>query len=495
MYNLLDEPWLPVRRGIDTETVGLRELFRRAHEFEDLAVPVPPAAAGLLRILYAMTARVTGLDQPADWSNRQLDVLERGRFDPGAVDAYYDRFPGRFDLFDEQRPWLQDPRLAAECPKSSGVNKLAFDRPAGNTQVWFGHHTDAAAVPVSAPQAAWYLVAQLYYGASGRCTSRAVGGQQFANMSAGPLRGAMSYHPLARTLFESLVVGVPHPEDGASSEDRCPWERDELPDPLGRPDPLTWPGGMLTGRYRHAILLVPASGGGEVTDAYLTWGRRTAPEDYPDPYVVHKRSKQGSWYQLPADSARALWRDVDALLADNDDEARGSRRPTIMTDWKDLPIGEHGRVRAFGFDQDGQAKDRQWFTATTPPIVRWLEENDPEAANGIRGLREQAEMVGRRLETVLKAVWREMVNVTGGDRPPEGPWATRAAGHYWSQAEGVFWRHVERRNFDAARASFLSLGHDAIEYAAGAHTSRRIVKAVTAAHRRLSSRPTERKTA
>ena len=27
------------------------------------------------------------------------------------------------------------------------------------------------------------------------------------------------------------------------------------------------------------------------------------------------------------------------------------------------------RVRAFGFDQDGQTIDRQWFTATTPPVL------------------------------------------------------------------------------------------------------------------------------
>jgi CRISPR system Cascade subunit CasA len=493
-YDLREEPWLPVRRGAETEMIGLRDLFRRAHELEDLALPVPPAAAGLLRILYAISARVTGLDRSVGWSDRQLDALDEGRFDGEAVDAYFDRFANRFNLFGD-RPWMQDPRLARQCPKASGVNKLVFDRPAGNTQVWFGHHTDTAPVPLAAPQAAWYLVAQLYYGASGRCTSRAAGGQQLANMTAGPLRSAMSYHPLGRTLFESLLAGLPAPDDSTRPGDRCPWERDELPDPLGRPDPLTWPGGMLTGRHRHAILLVPAPDGRTVVNVYLTWAWRAAPEDRPDPYVVYRRSKQRAWYQLPAKSSRALWRDVDALLADNDDEDGRSRRPAIMTDWKDLRIAPQIRIRAYGFDQDGQAKDNQWFTATTPPVLQWLKENDDEAAYGIRELRMQAEMVARRLDTVLKAAWREMVNVTGGERPPEGPWPARAAGHYWSRAEAVFWGHVERRSFDLGRPSFLRLAHDAIEYAAGAHTSRRVVKAVTAAHRRLSARPTERRSA
>ncbi len=471
--------------------VGLRELFRHAHELEDLAVPVPPAAAGLLRILYALTARVTGLDSRAGWSDRQLDVLDGGRFDPRAVEAYFDRFADRFDLFGE-RPWMQDPRLARECPKPSGVNKLVFDRPAGNTQVWFGHHTDTAPVPVGSAQAAWYLVAQLYYGAPGRCTTRAVAGQQFANMTAGPLRGAMSYHPLGRTLFESLIAGIPSPEDSARWDDRCPWERDDLPDALGRPGQLTWPGAMLTARYRHAVLLVPAADGREVVDAYLTWAWRHPPEDYPDPYVVHKRSKAGTWYQLHADGSRAVWRDVDALLADYEDD---SRRPGIMTDWADLPIAEHVRVRAYGFDQDSQAKDRQWFTASTPPVLQWLSEKDPEAAHGIRQAHQQAEMLARRLDSVLKAAWREMVHVTGGERPPPGPWAAAACDYYWPRAESVFWTHIERRTFDTTRAAFLDLAHQAIEHAAGEHSSRRVVKAVTAAHRWLSTRAAERQSA
>lgn len=49
--------------------VGLRELLERAHEIEGLAVTVPPALAGLYRVLYALTARVTGLDRLRGWRN------------------------------------------------------------------------------------------------------------------------------------------------------------------------------------------------------------------------------------------------------------------------------------------------------------------------------------------------------------------------------------------------------------------------------------------
>ncbi|MFE0590869.1 type I-E CRISPR-associated protein Cse1/CasA [Micromonospora echinospora] len=484
-FDLLDRPWIPVIAGGAPEVVGLRELFVRAAEFDDLVLPVPPAASGLWRILYAITARITGLDALGGerWRQRQDRVLDDGAFDPEAVGAYFDRYPGRFDLFDPLRPWLQDPRLATECPKLSGVNKLVFDRPAGNTQVWFGHHTDAAAVAVPAAEAAWYLIAQLYYGASGRCSSREVAGQKFANSTAGPLRGTMSYHPLGENLFESLVVGVPPGRSMQDEEpDRCPWEWDELPDPLGVPWPATWPGGALTGGARHAVLLVPDTTGEAVTDAYVTWAWRLPGAERADPYVVRRQNKEGGWYQLPADGSRALWRDVDALLGGTSEVT--TQRPDIMTAAADLQLD--GRVRAYGFDQDGQAKDRQWFSSVTPPILSWLRERDPVTADGVAALTRSAETVGRRLGVALRTAWRELTNVK--DR--QGPWARAGEAYYWTRAETIFWECVRDGRFADGHRAFARLGHAAVDHATESEAGQpRVVRAVQIAHRLLSNPP------
>ncbi|MEV5695325.1 type I-E CRISPR-associated protein Cse1/CasA [Micromonospora globbae] len=486
-FNLADRPWIPVTDGSKSELVGLRQLFVSAAEIHDLVLPVPPAASGLWRILYAITARVTGLDvlRGAQWKERQEQVLDQGGFALDDVDAYFAKYWDRFDLFDSDRPWMQDPRLTVECPKSSGVNKLVFDRPAGNTQVWFGHHTDAKAVALTPGEAAWYLIAQLYYGASGRCSSREVAGQKFANSNAGPLRGAMSYHPLGENLFESLVVGVP---PGASGQDEgpdlCPWERDELPDPLGVPWSVSWPCGALTSRARHAVLLVPDAAGEAVTDAYVTWAWRLPSAAAADPYVVRRQNKEGGWYQLPADGSRALWRDVDALLGGASEVQR--HRPDIMAAAADLCLD--GRVRAYGFDQDGQAKDRQWFTAVTPPILNWLRERDPGTADGVAVLTRVAESVGRRLGVVLRQAWREVANVN--DR--EGPWARAGEAYYWTRAEAVFWDHVRDGRFTEGGRAFARLGHEAIDHAADSDAgSPRMVRAVQTAHRLLSTPSTK----
>ena len=115
-----------------------------------------------------------------------------------AVGDYFDRWADRFDLFHPERPFGQDPRLRRNVPRPAGVNKLVFSRPVGQNPVWFGHFTDLDPVPVPTHEAAWHLIAQLYYGAAGRCASRTVEDTSAANSNAGPLRGALSYHPIGR---------------------------------------------------------------------------------------------------------------------------------------------------------------------------------------------------------------------------------------------------------------------------------------------------------
>ena len=195
-FDLREEPWIPVRWANGASgRCGLRELLHRAHEIADLELPVPPAASGLLRILAAMTARIARDtddvrldDEDAEqevttWLGIRASVLAAGRFDPEAVDAYLDEEvpAGRFDLFDPVRPFLQDPRLVAECvdaqgaPNPSGVNKLVFGRPTGvNGAVLFGHFTDGEPVAVPAAEAVWHLIAQLYCGPAGQCTPRRI---------------------------------------------------------------------------------------------------------------------------------------------------------------------------------------------------------------------------------------------------------------------------------------------------------------------------------
>ena len=453
-----DAPLIPALHRDGPSVFGLRRLLQEAHKIRDLAIPIPPAASALLRLLYAIVARITRLDDPDldadEWTAARNALLGAdGGFDPDAIDGYLDRedLADRWYLFGGARPFLQDASLTTVCAERAGVNKLVFGRAAANTPVWWEHSTNEDPSPLRTEEAFWHLLVQHYYGPSGKCSARRVAGKAVSNATAGPLRRTVSFHPLGATLYESLILGVPQPGSAESdAEDVCPWEAPALPDPLAPDTLVTWPGDLLTGRSRDAILLVPSEDHEWVIDAYITVGTTQGPREAIDPYVIIDHSKDGRPYARRADASRALWRDLDALLLTSTPAA--TCRPTIFDIWNQMParVGERLRVRAYGFDQDGQQVDHSWFTAVTPPVLGWSQENDPAMAHRVAACRATAEDVAKKLEFVSALAWagafgpppKDGDRVKVDPRRP-GPWRKTAMAAYWSAAERGFWSLLE----------------------------------------------------
>ncbi|MGI5346645.1 type I-E CRISPR-associated protein Cse1/CasA [Streptomyces sp. CA-250714] len=481
-WDVREEPWVLVRTADGTQMVGLRELFVRAHEIVELAIPVPPAASGLLRILVVMAARIAGLADPeedreaVEWLKDRNAALAAEAFDQEAVNGYFERedLADRFFVFGGQRPFLQDALLAQQCAKTSGTNKIVFGRAAGNNPVWWGPSSDVASSALSVPEALWHVIAQHYYGPSGRCTARTVAGKSDANTTAGPLRKTVSFHPVGRNLFETLLLGIPRPRDTDEEvPDAAPWEEAQAPDPQRGLPPVTWPGRLLAGRSRHAMLLVPSEDGQGVRDAYQTWASRQAPLETVDPYVITDTSQQGSRYAREARADRALWRDLDALLLKSDRTA-GTSRPLICDDLAVVParLRPHVRVRAYGFVQDGQQVDRAWFSATSPPLLDWLEEQDLSKARRIAACRECVERHSRLLEFAAMLAWAESVSPPPEegkqvkiDRKNPGPWRQLALTEYWPRAETAFWDLL--RTEKDPRGVFVQVAAEALRAAVG----------------------------
>ncbi|MDH6575190.1 type I-E CRISPR-associated protein Cse1/CasA [Kitasatospora sp. MAP5-34] len=461
-YNLFDEPWIPVRWNADAhaplpDAVGLRELLLRSHEITHIAVALPPALSGLYRILYAITARITGLDEqgPGDWAERRYDLVEQRQLDTGTIEDFVQANHRRFDLFDPEHPFLQDPRLARQCDpqNTAGVNKLVTTRPSGNNHAWFRHVSDPNPDLPTTREAVLHLLVWHYYGPSGRCSSRTIGTTKAANALAGPLRSTLSYHPEGDSLFETLLAGLPEPASTVRpKQDLCPWERDEPPDPLEAPPPL---GGMcsdLTARSQHALLLVPDATGEHVRDAFITWAYRNKNSRAGDAYLIWQTSKEGNPYPRPADSHRALWRDLDALLLKKPSGTALPQRPKVFSTAHQ--VSEDLRVRALGFEQDGQAKDTQFVDASTPPVIGLAEDRQPRIAREIGKLRILGETYGARLDRAVKKAWAVYT-----DAPKSGDctWSADAAARYWPAAEAEFWHRLENTDFATAAASFRAL--------------------------------------
>lgn len=446
--------WRPGRRpdvvGPD-EPLSLSELLIHAHEIEDVEVSPPPALSGLLRVLAVLTGRVTGLDRAAsyeEWEDARENALRVGRFDDVSVRQYFAGLQGRFELFHTatEYPFLQDKRLLQQCrtlkgeETSSGVNKLVLDRAAGQAFVWQSHTVDAEPDPVPVAEAVLSLLTWLYYGPPGRCTARQVGEVRAGDTKAGPLRGSVSYHPVGSSLFHTLLLGLPYVPH--HDQDAAPWE-EEPRDPLGVPPAPKGLARVLTGRFRHAILLSPSEAGDAVVDARITWAWRQEHGPVEDPYLMHRVPSDGG-VPVPesASAQRAVWRDLDALLGKTEQR----RRPTVFTGLDDLAVDEgvFACIRALGFDQDrSQAKDRQYFAGITPPLLDAWQCNDPERWARLLDARNAAENTGWQLENALSGAWRDLTGGGKGKERDRGvPWLHPAMTQYWQAAEQCFWEAV-----------------------------------------------------
>ncbi|MGW1901686.1 type I-E CRISPR-associated protein Cse1/CasA [Streptomyces hirsutus] len=505
LYATDKEPCIPVL-FLDghQEYLGWRDVLLHAHTIEDLALPLPPAASAALRLLVAFAARVTGLDDPempaGEWAAHRRALLKSpDGFDPDAVHRYFDAYT--WNLFCRDRPFLQDPRLAVQCEERAGVNKLVFGRTEGNNLAWLTPHTDTDPQPVPTEQALWHLLIHHFYGAAGMWSVRTVNKQRISKAKAGPLRSTLSFHPLGRTLYETLLAGLPKPTgDWPGIVDYCPWEEPHLPDPLATPPSVTWPGRLLTGRSNHAVLLVPTPDGRHVTDAYLTWATK---EKLPaaDPFLIHHvdSSKPITERHTPhrADADRALWRDLDALLLTGDEDP-GVQRPEAFTTLNDLPpdLRAQLRARVYGFDQDGKTENRTWYTALTPPIWPWTQEHDPSAAVWIAECRKEAEAIGELLEKVSKDAWRTITSSPGRAPKRLPAWTKHARTAYWPRAERVFWdllSHPDRDARAAFAAEAVAVLRDVTRPAVAQHfrAARAVAQAV--AELRRPPRPTRRR--
>lgn len=453
------------------EWVGLRELLLRAHEFTDLAVTIPPAEVGMLRVLYTVAARVTGLDTVSrgaastvqEWNAKRVEVLRAGRFSEEGVHDYLDKYADRWDLFDRQRPWWQDPRLVTQADRKS-VNVLDPTRPGDNSPVWWRHTHAGHAPAIPVAEAMHWLLVHHYFGSGGTGGTRRVGAMASQHMSAGPLRAALVFSPLAGSLFETLVTGIPSPStvDDPWRNDLAPWENTELNDPLTTPPEVSWPAGLLTGRSRHALLLVPDNAHENVVGCYLTWGWKPKHIPHPDPYTILERHRDGEWRPRHASTSRALWRDVDALLGAQVD----AKRPEVLTSALYLPdeVRDGQRVRAHGFDQDPKTINHGWFTASTPPLLAWMREHDPERAEGATDMHTAAEDVALVMTKALRTAYRNLGTGTSGrDDGRKGiPWVVSATETYWPAAETLFWQAIDKTEFDEPYRRHTRLALDAV---------------------------------
>lgn len=333
-YNLLDEPWIPVRLLDGTiADVGLLELLRRTTEIADLACELPTQSIAIQRLVLAIAYRVAPPRDARDWVRQ---------WDEGApteqMIEYLERWRDRFFLFGGRFPFMQVADLRTAKDAVSGLEKLIADVPNGEQFFTTRHGRALACIPPS--EAARWLVHAQAYDPSG-IRSGAVGDSQVKGGKGYPIGPSWCGHLglvwlKGKDMDETLVLNLV-PTDAAqlrgveSSTEwgACSWEVSEaesavrgdysLLDPSGTPRDISIPR-LLTWHSRRVRLVGNREG---VTGVVLAQGDKLAPQQ------MHRYEPQSLWrYSTPQskkfkqdvymprkyEAGRALWRNLPGTL-------------------------------------------------------------------------------------------------------------------------------------------------------------------------------------
>ena len=333
-YNLLDEPWIPVRLVDGTITdVGLLELLRRTTDIADLACELPTQSIAIQRLILAIAYRVATPRDTRDWVRQWEDGAPTEQ-----MIEYLERWRDRFYLFGGRFPFMQVADLRTAKDAVSGLEKLIADVPNGEQFFTTRHGRALACIPPS--EAARWLVHAQAYDPSG-IRSGAVGDSQVKGGKGYPIGPAWCGHLglvwlKGKDLDETLVLNlIPASTaalrgvDSSTNWGACSWEDPEpensvrgdysLLDPAGTPKELSIPR-LLTWHSRRIRLVGDSSG---VTGVVLAQGDKLAPQEmrlyepqslwrYSTPQS--KKFKTDVYMPRKFEAGRALWRNLPGTL-------------------------------------------------------------------------------------------------------------------------------------------------------------------------------------
>mgnify|MGYP000941062894 FL=1 len=382
-FNLLDEPWLPVRLANGRiKELGLLDVFRRSGEITALAETAPPSLVALYRLLLAITHRALSQAHPQGWKDKDRARWYQEGLPLQAVIDYLEHWRERFWLFHPEYPFMQVAALANATEtkdKRKPWTQIALASANGNTPVMFDHACDAMPASIFPAVALRHLLGFLQFVPGGLVKVLR------DSDKAGALANTAAVLPLEKTLAHTLLLCL----HGWRLENDLPaWEKPVLTLTELCADPVlaTGPNDRYT-RQSRAILLLRESDG-RIRWLYFSVGFALAEDaNAPDPMASFRAGSNGL-VRLSFSEGRALWRDLPALVPN----PKKTSRPAAVLDYA---VSLHRQVNTFapsflivGLASD-QAKLLRWRTEQIELPLALLENADK--ALYLRELVEKAE--------------------------------------------------------------------------------------------------------
>lgn len=419
IFDLVDEAWLPVRdHDAQIREISLAELFAQAPRWQGLAIGFAPEQVAVTRILVAVMQSAlqgpTGRHERGEWLRDHPGCAER-------ILAYLDRHRSRFDLFDRERPFMQQ-IVPEEMAATRTVAAIVLEWASGNNVTLFDHHVDEQRPALRPAHAVRALLTALLFQPGG-------GVSKPFNRTDSPGSKALMVLVRGTDLWQSLVGNSPTLRP--SHNDAPIWERDTDHDPVkSGTTPLGWLD-HVTWRSR-AVQLVPDEDG-MVRGCRIHQHLKLRDDPPADPFVP-VRQKEGEEPKIVRPPAgRRLWRAADTILRGLADR----ERPTVVAEavetfrrWR-LP---HPQMLVVGLRVDqGKVGDAQ--SALLPVTQELLE--DEERLDAVTQLLEVAEQGASAIRAGV-AAFRETL---GSERDARD--AARWEEPFWAALAARFPRAIE----------------------------------------------------
>jgi CRISPR system Cascade subunit CasA len=316
-FNLVSEPWIPVRTQGQIELLSLEQALLRAAEIECIEDPSPLVAVALHRLLLAVLYRA--LQGPQTLENN-LEWLENG-FPNELIQKYFIQWKHRFDLFDLDRPFFQVPDLHLSGfnnqPKSWTV--LDAEVSDGGQGADIFNHENRRPEPITPDLAVRILLSRQTFALGGLSRTFVYSSKR------SPSPSAIFLIPQGRNLLETLCYNL-DPNNFALLDFDIPfWESESsvniallrkknAGEVMGCVQAYTW--------MSRSVKLVPKESEGKIAIEEVFFTSGLAPEfdkeRYFDPMVgtqiVRSGPNKGEHMFSGFRDGRQFWRDFHSLF-------------------------------------------------------------------------------------------------------------------------------------------------------------------------------------
>jgi CRISPR system Cascade subunit CasA len=455
-FNLVTEPWIPcVDLQGRVHDVSIQEALVSAPHLGEIQCDSPLATVATIRLLLAILHAACGPEDSEEWA----ELWEAKCFPEAKIIGYLEKWKPRFDLFDEDLPFLQVGKLTMK--EAGPLAQFATELATGNNPTLFNHTCDDEPVRRTPAQAARMLLAtQAFALGFGKAAEAVVDGKPFPRpyLADAPCLRGVNLWLSAENLFQTLTLNLVSRK--ANAKDIPLWE---YPNPFVLLDTLvdnkraSQKAFGIVDRYvwlsRMARLVLEEDG--TVRNAYFTQGRE-ADKSKGDPMKVFVASRTEGVYALGLNADKAAWRDLHSYLT-FDPELRSPILGHVAEQVEDGPLAA---LNAYRLNVVGLATD----PGKAGKFLLWR--HDRMSITGAVLARQdligQLSLAVNDADFVARDLGRRARQVVSRYLPPDGnpdpkdvdklcnALDTRQA--YWARLEGHFPGFLKKLPQDATKA-------------------------------------------